>query len=73
MASVELDLSKLMGFRILEDASEVAVDEGPVVLGGKIAAKLGEKAGVKLGLKEVGPSRAVLSMKIGVKDGAKTD
>lgn len=69
MASVELDLSKLMGFRIIESETDVKRGDEPVVLGSKV----GDKIGSKLGVKDAGPSKAVLSMKIGVKDGAKTD
>ena len=69
MASVELDLSKLMGFRIVESESDGKRDDEPVVL----SSKVGDKIGSKLGVKDAGPAKAVLSMKIGVKDGVKSE
>ncbi|MEO1238602.1 MAG: hypothetical protein AAFW64_02875 [Pseudomonadota bacterium] len=67
MARVELDLSKLMGFRILDGASDTMPGDGSGVLGNKIGDKLGEKTGSKT----TGPSKAVLSLKMGMKDGVK--
>lgn len=48
MTSVNLDLSKLLGFRILDTADVTAMS-----LGSKTGNKLGEKAGIKEGAKDI--------------------
>ena len=57
MARIDLDFGKLLGFRLLDKDSVVAIRSGSDAADGRTGLKMGAKVGAKVGGKVIRPAK----------------